>query len=223
MSNYPRDEFDRVPESSARQGVHRSGPGPAASRGLAPLIVAGVVVLLIGVAAYLLMPGGGQSGQTGQAASGASETSREEAIDDASRAAGETSSPDAASEGTGPTEETTGATPSGAASASPTPSSETAAIDKSTAVVVLNNTGVPGLAGEVTGGLSADGWNVTLTGNWSGRTQPSSVIFYDGQEQLANAQALAGQLGIDRLVDTSVLGQPLTIVLGPGFGSVPAQ
>lgn len=220
MSNYPRDEFDRVPESSSRQGVHRARLEPPKSGGLALLITLGAIVLLIGAAAYFLFPSLAGSGDTEPAAT---ETSQQAEADSAEDPAGDGQPADTA-EATDASEEavdndaaTTAAAEPTSGSASPTPSPETAAVDKSTGVVVLNATGVPGLAGNVTNRLSTDGWAVTFTGNWNGQAQTSSVIFYNGEEQLANAQALAAQLGIGRLVDTSALGQPLTVVLGPGF------
>jgi hypothetical protein len=218
MSNYPRDEFDRVPESSSRQGVHRARLEPPKSGGLALLITIGAIVLLIGAAAYFLLPNLGFSGDTEPAATETSQQAEEGTAEDPATD-GETAETAEAS-GTGDEAPGGAAAPTASAaptSATPTPSPESAAVDKSTGVVVLNATSVPGLAGSVTNRLSTDGWAVTFTGNWSGQPQPSSVIFYNGEEQLANAQALAAQLGIGRLVNTSALGQPLTVVLGPGF------
>lgn len=229
MSNYPRDEFDRVPESSSRQGVHRARLEPPRSGGLALLITIGVIVLLIGAAAYFLFPSLGLSGNTDQGTTESSQQAETDTADDPapeeSAAAGDTAEATdtaEAAETTEPPDEPTDTTPAAGSeptseTQSPTPSPEAAAVDKSTGVVVLNATGVPGLAGNVTGQLGAGGWPVTYTGNWAGQAQPSSVIFYNGEEQLANAQALAAQLGIGRLVNTPSLGQPLTVVLGPGF------
>jgi hypothetical protein len=42
------------------------------------------------------------------------------------------------------------------------------------------------------------------------------VVFYSSPDQLANANALASELGIGRVVETNQLGIPLAVVLGPG-------
>ncbi len=218
MSNYPRDEFDRVPESSSRQGVHRARLEPPKGGGLALVITAGVIVLLIGAAAYFLLP----NLNPGNSEPAASETENSQPADEASAGTGDGPTDPAADEpdeeaAPSPAESTAAAEEpeetETAASASP----DAAAVDMSTGVVVLNATNAAGMAGEASNRLTGQGWPVTYTGNWSGQPQPSSVIFYNGPEQLPNAQAIAGTLGIDRLVDSAALQQPLTVVLGPGF------
>lgn len=228
MSNYPRDEFDRVPESSSRQGVHRERMEQPKGGGLAIVISAGVIALLIGAAAYFVLPnlnllGGSQPVATQGAASQATDEPVEAINDDENKQSSEPSGePDGGavpSESASPTEETEESAPaeSEAPAESAEPSPEPAAIDKTTGVVVLNSTTVPGLAGNASSRLTAAGWPVTLTGNWAGAPQASSVVLYNGPDQLANAQAIADSLGIQRLVETAELQQPLTVVLGPGF------
>jgi len=65
MTKYARDEFDRVPETSARQGVHRA-VAASRRRSLAPILAAGCVALAIGLVAFLILPKLGFS--AGQAA-----------------------------------------------------------------------------------------------------------------------------------------------------------
>ncbi|WP_260680855.1 hypothetical protein [Arthrobacter sp. KBS0703] len=55
MTNYARDEFDRVPEASARQGVHRAASAPARAR-LWPILTVGIGSLAVGVVAFLFLP-----------------------------------------------------------------------------------------------------------------------------------------------------------------------
>ena len=81
---------------------------------------------------------------------------------------------------------------------------------------VFNASGIGGLAAKYSGIVSGAGWGVNQTANWQGMAQPSSVIFYNGPAQKANAEALGQLLGITRLVDTAELGIPLAVVLGPG-------
>ncbi|GAB3527855.1 LytR C-terminal domain-containing protein [Arthrobacter monumenti] len=226
MSNYPRDEFDRVPESSSRQGVHRERMEQPKGGGLAIVISAGVIALLIGAVAYFVLPnlnlpGGSQPVATQGAASQATDEPVEAINDDENK---QSSGPSEEPEGgaapavsEAPAEETEEPAESEAPSESAEPSPEAAAVDKTTGVVVLNSTTVPGLAGNASSRLTASGWPVTFTGNWAGAPQASSVVFYNGPDQLANAQAIAGSLGIEQLVDTADFQQPLTVVLGPGF------
>ena len=55
MTKYARDEFDRVPETSTRQGVHRAVSAPAARR-LGAILAVGAAALAIGLVAFLLLP-----------------------------------------------------------------------------------------------------------------------------------------------------------------------
>lgn len=59
MAEYPRDEFDDVPEDGARQGAHR-GYNPHASTGstrsFIALLVSGAVALGVGAVAYVNAP-----------------------------------------------------------------------------------------------------------------------------------------------------------------------
>ena len=55
MTKYARDEFDKVPETSSRQGVHRVA-SDAPRRRLGPILAVGVVALAIGLVAFLFLP-----------------------------------------------------------------------------------------------------------------------------------------------------------------------
>ena len=59
MSEYPRDEFDDVPEDGVRQGAHR-GHNPnarAGSRGkFLAILVTGVLALVLGAVAFVNAP-----------------------------------------------------------------------------------------------------------------------------------------------------------------------
>jgi hypothetical protein len=120
------------------------------------------------------------------------------------------------------------ASPSPPASSEPTQSSDRepqatpsatreAAVDRTQAVAVYNAAGTAGLASRVAGTVQADGWRLGQVGNWSGAPQKSSVIFYSGPQQLANAQALAGLLNIPTVVNSTEFQVPLVVVLGPGY------
>lgn len=220
MTQYPRDEFDRVPESAARQGVHRERLVPPRSSGLALKIIAGLLVLAVGLAAYFLFPrlGLGQASQvTPQSSSDApmpsitaeetvSATPSEEPSDSAAPSEPETPSAEPTSE-----EEST-------LDPEPTPeATETAAaVDRAQPVAVLNATTVSGLASTAAGRLQADGWSVSQVGNWSGQQLQGSIVLYNGEDQRPTAEALAGALGIGAVQGNAGFGN-ITVVVGPGF------
>ena len=210
MTKYARDEFDRVPETSARQGVHRA---VAASRlrSLAPILAAGCVALAIGLVAFLILPKLGFS--AGQAA----------AVTAGGSASASASSSPSATSTVSPSPTPTSPEPAGtdaaapAASPSATPSATAAAVDKTQPVTIYNATTTAGLATRVGGTVTSDGWVLGETGNWGGVPQQTSVIFYSGIEQKDNAEALGALLGVDTLVDSAEFNMPLVVVLGPGY------
>lgn len=205
MTQYARDEFDQVPETSARQGVHRTVAAPARKR-LWPIMAVGIAALLVGVAAYFILPtlGLGQGGTP--SAVGQSSTETPAPAQDPTSDAPAEPAPEATA-----TEEVPAPEPE------TTPSETAAPVDKTQAVAVYNGAGVAGLAGQVGGRVETDGWAVAEVANWGGSAQQTSVIFYKGPAQLANAQALAGLLGISTVVDSPEFQVPLVVVLGPGY------
>jgi hypothetical protein len=226
MSNYPSDEFDKVPENSSRLGVHRSTL-ETPRRGLTPLVLFAVAALIIGLAAFVLVPRLGSSG-TGTAspapAAGASSGSPAASAQPASGAAatsagtsataGSAASGDDATVSAGPS--TSAAVEGSSLPATPAPETTSApATDKTTPVSVLSSFAPDGMVTKYAGVIGADGWTVSEMAEWGGAPQPSSVIFYSGPGQQANAEALGALLGIPRLVDSSELLVPLAVVLGP--------
>ena len=205
MTKYARDEFDRVPETSARQGVHRTVSAPR-SRRLGPILSFGAAALAIGLVAFLLLPKLG-FGPAGGSAMTADQASNNAAASPAPTAAGAT--PSASSAPTGSLAPA-GSTPS----ASATPS---AAVDKTQPVAIYNGTATAGLAGRVGTTVTSAGWVLGPLGNWGGARQQTSVVFYNGPAQKANADALGSLLGIATLVDSAEFKMPLVVVLGPGF------
>jgi cytoskeletal protein RodZ len=210
MTKYARDEFDRVPETSARQGVHRA-VAASRRRSLAPILAAGCVALAIGLVAFLILPKLGFS--AGQAA----------AVTAGGSASASASSSPSATSTVSPSPTPTSPEPAGtdaaapAASPSATPSATAAAVDKTQPVTIYNATTTAGLATRVGGTVTSDGWVLGETGNWGGVPQQTSVIFYSGIEQKDNAEALGALLGVDTLVDSAEFNMPLVVVLGPGY------
>lgn len=206
MTKYARDEFDRVPETSTRQGVHRAAAESPRRRRLGPILAVGTLALLVGLVAYLILPklGFNSAGNT------AAVTAEQPAGSATASPAPTEASPAPASEATA------GAgTPSETPSQAPSP--EAAVVDKTQPVAVYNATGTPGLASRVGATVAADGWTLGPLGNWGGGPQTGSVIFYDGPAQKAGADALAALLGIQTVVESAEFNMPLVVVLGPGF------
>jgi hypothetical protein len=198
MTRYARDEFDRVPETASRQGVHRVASGPARRR-LWPILAVGIAALAIGLVSFLILPKLGFLPAGSQAA-----TSTE-----ASAAAEAGAEPSAGSEPSGTADAKPSATPSATPSSAP--------LDKSQAIAVYNGSGTAGLAGRVGSTLQTDGWTLGQVGNWGGTPQKTSVIFYAGPAQKAKAEALSLLLKIPTLVNSAEFQVPVVVVLGPGF------
>ncbi|ABM09026.1 MULTISPECIES: LytR C-terminal domain-containing protein [Micrococcaceae] len=205
MTKYAKDEFDRVPQNTSRQGVHRDAQETARPT-LWPVLTVGAVALVLGLVAFLILP------NLGLVAPSASSNTTTPAPQQTSTA------PSAE-----PTESSSAPTASSEPSSEPTPSESPSAtpssapVDKSTPVAVYNGAGTAGLAGRVAGLVQGDGWALSTVGNWGGLPQQTSVIFYNAPEQKANAEALGTLLGIQTIVETPEVQQPLVVVAGPGY------
>ena len=205
MTKFARDEFDRVPQSSSRQGVHRL-VASASRAALWPVLLLGGVALAVGLVAFIVLPKlGFTSATTPQAVvtAGASQP----------RAA---ASPSASSTAPASAQPSPSDTPSSAPSpTAATPS--TAPLDKTAAVAVYNSTTTGGLAARVAGVVQGGGWPLSTVANWGGMPQQTSSVFYKGAAQKGNAEALGKLLGISNLVDSAEFQQPVVVILGPGY------
>lgn len=214
MTNYARDEFDRVPEASARQGVHRAVSAPARAR-LWPILAVGIGSLAVGVFAFLLLPQlGFQAAASPLSAMTAEAPPSSEPGSQSSPSASPTATPSAGATSSA----TASSTPSASESASAGDSAvlNSADVDKSQPVSVYNATLTSGLAGRVGATVEKDGWVLGEVSNWQGAPQQESVIFYSGAHK-ANAEALGALLNITKLVETGDLQAPVAVVLGPEF------
>ncbi|MFF1384446.1 LytR C-terminal domain-containing protein [Arthrobacter sp. NPDC058288] len=211
MTKYARDEFDRVPEASSRQGVHRVASEASRHR-LGPILAVGVAALAIGLVAFLFLPklGFAPAGSPLMAAGSAlvspsASPTTEAPQGTASPVAGATSQP------------TSAPSASETPAANSSPFADAPAVDKTQAVAVYNGTATSGLAARVSSTVAGDGWTLGPVGNWGGMPQQSSVIYYSGPGQKANAEALGELLNIPSLVDSAEFQLPVVVVLGPGF------
>lgn len=211
MTNYARDEFDKVPETSSRQGVHRTAAAPSRAR-LWPILAVGVVALAIGVVSFLILPKLGFTGAGTQA------SASQEAAPLADTGTAPSATPSAEPTPSAAPSASQEPTPSAEAEPEPTASSQAPVLlDKTQPVAVYNAAGTAGLASRVGGTVQADGWALGQVGNWTGAPQQGSTIFYAGPDQLANARALAQLLGVPTVVSSMEFQGPLVVVLGPGY------
>lgn len=213
MTKYARDEFDKVPEAASRQGVHRTASAPSRVR-LWPILAVGVAALAIGLVSFLILP------KLGFSAPGSQAASSQEASPLAGTGSTPSATPDVSSEPSAEASPSASGEPETSADAEPEPSASDPApvfIDKTQSVAIYNAAGTAGLASRVGGTVQADGWTLGQVGNWAGSPQQASVIFYQGADQLPNAQALAALLGIPTVVNSTDFQVPLVVVLGPGY------
>jgi len=206
MADHPRDEFDAVPESSHRQGVHREHLGAARSSGLGLKIAVAVLALLIGLGSYFLLPRLGLTDAADEDPAAPVATST--AANPDSGAGPEPS--DAATDGAA----TDGAGSDGTTATAPTDADD---IDREQTVNVLNGAGIAGLATIGADRLADEGWTGTVPGNWVGAPVDSSVVFFNGEDQRAAAEAVAEDLGITDLIDGAEVSLEISVVLGPEF------
>lgn len=205
MTKFARDEFDRVPQSSSRQGVHRlvaSASRPA----LWPVLLLGGIALAVGLVAFLILPKlGFTSSTTPQAAVTADASKQSPSASAPAQSASASASSPAAGQ----------PSPSDTPSSTPTPT--TAPLDKTAVVAVYNGTTTSGLAARVAGVVQGGGWPLSTVANWGGMPQQTSSVFYKGPAQKGNAEALGKLLGIANLVDSAEFQQPVVVILGPGY------
>lgn len=221
MTNYARDEFDRVPEVTSRQGVHRSEAAARRPR-LWPVLSVGTGALAVGLASFVLLP------QLGFDATAGPSSAKDAAV---SPSAGTSATPSAAASTSGasaanaPASDDPLPSDDSSADASPSaPASDPASVeplasdvDKALPVSVYNGTLTSGLAGRVGATLQSDGWTLGQVANWQGAPQQESVIFYSGAESKARAEALGELLNITTLVESAGFETSVAVVLGPGF------
>ncbi|MCH6471453.1 LytR C-terminal domain-containing protein [Sinomonas terrae] len=205
MSTYPRDEFDDIPETPRRQGVHRTRVTSATGRRGAfawVLLAAAVVVVLVAAALFLvpkLLRPTSSPAPAGTSHTTASSTPK----------ASPTTTPSPSSA------PSTSASPTATSPSTPTPTA--AAADRTLPVGVYNATTTSGLGNKVATTARSAGWTVAAVGNWSGTPVNTSVVFYRDPTQKASADALASDLGIATVLQAQQLGYPLAAVIGPGY------
>ncbi|GAA5225510.1 LytR C-terminal domain-containing protein [Paeniglutamicibacter antarcticus] len=231
MTNYPRDEFDRVPEFSNRSGSHReNGWASAASvggaqSGLRWLMVFGALALVVGLFSFMVLPKlVGSSDDPAPAAASSSGTQEptvappESASDpesgkpSESSAASESEKPsDSADESADP-RESTGSSESADAGESDMPEG----VDASMAMGVYNGATVGGIAGTARTTLLEAGYSNVSASNWTKKVTYSTV-YYRSESHKATAEAAAKELGITSIMQSVNIPGNIAIVLGSNF------
>ncbi|WP_404289282.1 LytR C-terminal domain-containing protein [Glutamicibacter arilaitensis] len=192
MTNYPRDEFDRVPEFSTRVGSHHAHgwAQSAAAKGkdskLRWVVLSAIAVLLIGGAGFFFGPGiadrlaGSEPTQT-------------------STPAENESSPEQSEE---PSE-----------SATPSSTIDDADVLYGQLIGVYNGASIAGAAGageELLG--DADFTNI-VTDNWT-RDAETSTVYYMSEAYRTTAEKAAEVLNIDEVLQTQNIPNRVSVVLG---------
>lgn len=192
MTNYPRDEFDRVPEFSTRVGSHhahgwaQSAASKSTGGKLRWVVLTAVLVLVIGALSFIFGP---QLKET-LATSAESETSQSQ---------GETA------------ESSVEASPS--ESESPSSTIDDDEVLYGQLVGVYNAASVAGLANAGEDAMAEAGFTSIIADNW---TKPAeiSAVYYMSEAYRTTAEKAAEVLNIDEVLQTSNIPNRVTVVLG---------
>ena len=164
MTKYARDEFDRVPETSTRQGVHRA-VAESRRRRLAPILAVGAAALAVGLVAFLILPKLGFS------------TGGDTAAVSAEQGAGSAASsppapqPDSLQRRHPRARPARRHAPRASATALRHADAAAAAVDKTQPVAIYNGTTTAGLANRVGGTVSTAGWTLGQLGQLGRRAR----------------------------------------------------
>lgn len=204
-TSYPKDVFDNPPAGPV--GVHRGNMSVAAR--VIPFVVVVVVAALLGMLAWGLFSGEAgkirfpwqASGSSSQAASRSTSTKS-----DKSAGAKKTASSSASSSSA-----TASASTDGSSSASATQTAQS--VNKSSAVRVINATGITGYAAQKAKILTGDGYTNVSADNPTGQVPTTSVVWYQNETDKATAQDVASTLGISQVEQVGNIASPVVVVL----------
>lgn len=226
MNQYPRDEFDVVPENARREGAHRSFVRLRDPRtGIWTLIVIGLMALVVGAVMFFVVhpqvasvasdveagtsQGEGASDQDDAASTGGKSSGADSSAAPASGGASSSGSNSSQQ----PSESGSAGSSSSASPSTGESSGSTGAANLSTAVGVYNGTGRSGLASGSASSLKNAGYTSVTTANWTKRTSVSAVYYKDAASK-ATAEAIAKRLKISTVVQTANIPSPVSVVIG---------
>ena len=192
MTNYPRDEFDRVPEFSTRVGSHhahgwaQSAASKSTGGKLRWVVLTAVLVLVIGALSFIFGP---QLKET-LATSTGSDTSQTQEV---------TAEPSVE--------------PTPSESASPTSTIDDEDVLYGQLIGVYNAASVAGLANEGEDAMAEAGFTSVVADNWT-RPAEVSTVYYMSESYRTTAEKAAEILNIDEVLQTSNIPNRVTVVLG---------
>lgn len=192
---------------ASRRGAHRART-KALSAGLPVLAGIAVILLVIGgIYVVLGNRGGSPASDDTTVAAEPTPTATLPSSDATTAPSGDT--PATSAPASEPDESTS--TPAGDSE----PAGNGGDIDKSISVVVLNSTGIKGLAARGESALTSKGWKVTRTGNSINQGLSITKIYYGNLENEDTAEAVRSALGYGQVFqDSSVTRTGVTVVLG---------
>lgn len=214
MTNYPRDEFDRVPEFSNRYGAHRADGWAASAAasgesGLRWLMITGAAALVVGLLSFFVLPGllGSKGPEATPPAASPSATPT-----NPKKPAVEKDKPEPS------------ATKSSNASAKPEATDEPSAtpgafgplVNTNAPIGVYNASNRGGLAGTGSSTLKDSGFTQVSVGDWTKKATVSAV-YYRNASSRQTAEAAAESLGITTVVQTANIPGEIAVVLGNDF------
>jgi hypothetical protein len=224
MTNYPRDEFDRVPEFSNRSGSHRENGWAAAASvggarpGLRWLMVFGAIALLVGLFSFMVLPKL-TGAPTDPAPVAATSSGTQESTSPSEPTESQSLASEPVAEGESPdTGETSVPTDSTEASSSSATSESSLAedVDTSLAIGAYNGAQVGGLAGKARTELQDAGFSNVSVSNWTKKVT-FSTVYYRDEAQRATAEAAAEALGITSVMQSANIPGNIAVVLGSNY------
>ena len=223
MTNYPRDEFDRVPEFSNRSGSHRANgwAAAAATSGVRPslrwLMVFGVLALLVGVFSFTVLPKLMGNGNNPPPVAGASSTPTETSDDESKNNESDeqtSATPTDESDQSADPNETED--PLASESTDATDSSDDSDADMTQAIGVFNGAQRSGIAGTVRTTLLNAGFTNVSASTWTKKVT-YSTIYYADPSYKAVAEKVGEELGITSLIQTTNIPGKVAVVLGTSW------
>lgn len=225
MNQYPRDEFDAVPERSQREGVHRSFLSVRdPRRGVWIIVVFGVLALIVGVCMYIFVrpmaiaaneteedPASSSAAASSAPASAASSSAASSSAATSAASSAPSSAVSSAPSSSAPSSSASSTQESSEAASSS--ASDSASADTSLSVGVYNGTKVSGLANGSASSLRDEGFSSVTTGNWT-KSAASSAVYYRSADSEATAHRIASRLGISTVYMTSNIPVEISVVIG---------
>lgn len=204
-SNYPRDQFDRVPEYNTRVGAHHAH-GWAQSAAIMPtggklrwVVIVAVLTLIVGAFAFMVSPQ-----RSGDAVAGGETNSTQST---------ESAQPTESAESAQPTEASESAQPTESETPSPSSTIDEADVLYGQQVGVYNAANIGGIAGAGQSALADAGFSSVVTNNWT-RPAATSTVYYASEAYRATAEKVAEALQIDQVLQTANIPNRVTAVMG---------